>query len=103
MNNNEYKLDEEANYTTYAYSNTPSLSYEKNVPLYQLVSKRNEKLYGKRLASNNDLFVENDIINSSTISASLKNNKFYDGSDFNYSIKIDSLTFDQATLTINII
>ncbi|MCI7527489.1 MAG: hypothetical protein MSA65_04215, partial [Mollicutes bacterium] len=103
MNNNEYKLDEEANYTTYAYSNTPSLSYEKNVPLYQLVSKMNEKLYGKRLASNNDLFLENDIINSSTISASLKNNKFYDGSDFNYSITIDSLTFDQATLTVNII
>lgn len=103
MNNNEYKLDEEANYATYAYSNTPSLSYEKNVPLYQLVSKKNEKLYGKRLASNNDLFMENDIINSSTISASLKNNKFYDGSDFNYSITIDSLTFDQATLTVNII
>ena len=61
MNNNEYKLDEEANYTTYAYSNTPSLSYEKNVPLYQLVSKKNEKLYGNRLASNNDLFFKSII------------------------------------------
>lgn len=88
-------------YVTVAHTNSPDDNYRNKdgIPLIELVSKTNSKLYNTRYAANKDLFVAGDTINSSSISRYLKSGKFNDGTPFNVSISVNSITDEGAELT----
>ena len=91
-------------YVTVAHTNSPDDNYRNKdgIPLIELVSKTNSKLYNTRYAANKDLFVAGDTINSSSISRYLKSGKFNDGTPFNVSISVNSITDEGAELTFTL-
>lgn len=81
-------------------SNTLSSSANKN-PLIGLVDRKNDKVYNKHSGSNSSLWVEGDTINKTTTSSYLNNGKWYEGSEFTYSISVDQMTDEGATLSFS--
>ncbi len=95
LSNNDY------GYYYVPQSNTPSRSINPNYKLVTLVSKQNTLLYNKRMANNSDLFFAGDEISYSTLSNYFVDQKFNNGDTFNYTITINSMDDDKATLTIS--
>ena len=79
-------------------SNTYSSSKNKNA-LIGLVDRKNDKVYNKHSGSNSSLWVKGDIINKTTTSTYLNSGKWYEGSEFTYSITVDEMTDEGATLS----
>lgn len=85
-----------------ATSNTHSRSYNSKSDLITLLNRNNTSCYNKKAASNSSLWIEGDTITKTKLTSSLTSGKFNEGTTFNYTIKIDSITSSEATLTITV-
>lgn len=103
----EYKgTNTSASWTVISHTNSPTdTSRNKDgKALIELVSSQNETLYGKRRAKDNDLYRVNQsdgyAFSSSNQNKYFTDGKFNDGSEMNYTIKINGTNEEGINITI---
>lgn len=87
-------------YYTVAHSNTPSYSYDSKNFLIETITRDNRKTYLGSEASNSSLFVEGDVLTSTSHNNFFKNGKFNDSTEFNFRIEIKELSNGTCKLVI---
>lgn len=96
----------EASWTEISHTNCPndSTRNKDRKALITLVSSQNELLFGRRGANNNDLYTENlsdgYAFSYQDQNKYFTNGKFNDGSEMNYTIKINGTTEEGINITI---
>ena len=96
----------EASWTEISHTNCPndSTRNKDGKALITLVSSQNELLFGRRGANNNDLYTENlsdgYAFSYQDQNKYFTNGKFNDGSEMNYTIKINGTTQEGINITI---
>ncbi len=85
---------------TIASSNTPSRSYN-NQHLIELITADNRSTYRSKIANNNSLFKEGDIMDPALYTNFFTNSLMHDGSKMEYKIKIDYMDNDLCKIEIS--